>query len=549
MDAPNTQGRDDEDDDNDNDNDNDGEVAGGANGVRWNRTGVAVLAVVALGTALGVALPVVVHGRTPDVAGWFASHPEWDASKGETPNYNNTLYVLPIWEDLHVGNLSADLEEAKNLKATLGTGGKFAKVGFSCSCWYSHELYGADRDYEFNPFASLCHKLNLSVASGLPVLFHMNGGNWGTAFVGSAWANNQTHLVVSLWDNKSNLQWDQHDGVPAKENDHPGLRNRLFTLARASEFNLYRERNLKIAGRVIANFGREHPELFAGCSTDSEIHLNSYGDGLYYDYNPLVISEFREWLAGEYGSIRDLNAAAGTSFADFDAVDPPRERSDGDPWWELWTRFRVELVRRAVEDQTRWLVEAGIPREKIYTHQILSDADSESANYARCDPIRTTEVAFGNIGVTKYGYIGPSAFRDMYQRGGPTWGVFEFNMPRDHDYGAYIRMFRVMYSHGLHIVCPYAWHEWTWPDLYMISNDTSFTSAIRDFTRAVQDHPRGRAPAGKVTGGDALYIGQLETREFLDDELWVISLPAIGGVSTTLVLRKLGSRRKFTAKN
>jgi len=53
-----------------------------------------------------------------------------------------------------------------------------------------------------------------------------------------------------------------------------------------------------------------------------------YHSAKIYDYSPGSISRYRQWLQGRYADIADLNSRWGTSFADFAAVDPPRERNE-----------------------------------------------------------------------------------------------------------------------------------------------------------------------------------------------------------------------------
>lgn len=431
------------------------------------------------------------------------------------PNENNTLYILPIWEnwDTYEADVGYFLHE-------LDTGSPHVRVGFSASCWYMGELKGAADNHSFDPAASLHAKLNFSAAHGLPVLFHMNGGNWGT----EGWKNVALPgIVTGWWMNDSLVQWDQFNkSVPAEiAQDQMPLKPRLFSLSRHSPVFALREQNVKLAGAIIAAFAAAHPGLLVGVSLDSEIHLETtrYSDfdenvdqyKSYYDYNPMVIAEFQEWLAIEHGTAAAVNARFGTSFPSLDAVDPPRAAEPGNAWWEEWTRFRIDHVKQNVMAQARWLAESGIPRDRIYTHQILSEPGSASARYERCDPLETTEIEHGTIGITRYGLISPSVFKDINRRAGFNWGIFEWNIwsATQNTVQNYLFMLKSMYQFGARVICPYAWYEFTWPEL-QIRNNTNFKQAIRAFSALVGDVPRATSFNGFLSTFDLARMFTIE---------------------------------------
>lgn len=65
-------------------------------------------------------------------------------------------------------------------------------------------------------------------------------------------------------------------------------------------------------------------KCLVGVQVDNETNGywgNRYGD---VDYSDTSLAHFRDWLQKEYGDVGSLNAAWGTSFASFAAVDPPR---------------------------------------------------------------------------------------------------------------------------------------------------------------------------------------------------------------------------------
>ncbi|MBD3188356.1 hypothetical protein GF325_16090 [Candidatus Bathyarchaeota archaeon] len=443
------------------------------------------------------------------------------------PNENNMMYILPIWEDTssYTSNISYFKEE-------LGNGSDYVKIGFSASCWYMGELNGAIDNWTFNPFSSLYYKLNFSVNYSIPVLFHMNGGNWGM----EGWKNtNKSSIVTDLWaDNDSNVQWDQNNNsVPASQAElELPLKPRLFTLSKYSQIYPYREQNVKIAGTILKDFMDAYPDLFVGCSMDSEIHLehtnyHEFDDLVddydsYFDYNPLVIQEFQEWLQAKYSTISELNDKFNLAFASFGSVDPPRKAIKSNPWWEEWTDFRIFHVKQNVEAEASWLVDVGIPKNKIYSHQILSTPGSDKARYHRCDPLETADIENGTIGITRYGLIEPGVFKEINNRADFNWGIFEWNIGsrRDQSYENYMFMLKSMYQYGIKVICPYAWHEYLWSNL-QISNNTAFKNAVHDFAVMVGDRPRATDYDGFLDLTDFAF-GWFDNRKDYFDEYWYL---------------------------
>ncbi len=468
--------------------------------------------------------------------------------QSSTPSHNNTFYILPIWENL--GNMPQDLVEAENITQTLGPSGDYVKVGYSCSCWYVQEVTNWTGEWQYNASFSLWHKLNLSVQANLPILFHMNGGNWGASGLNPyAEVHTGRYRLYELWLNESNVQWNNYDkSVPVSwPRIEETLLWRMFTLSKYSQFYQLREQGCRGAAAIIAQFAQLYPALFVGVSLDSEIHLSYHNSSVdernwRYDYNPLVIQEFQEWLAARYSTIEAFNTkfagARGSSAVSFGSIDAPRTPDTSNIFWQEWTTFRVQFVQQNVDDQARWINEAGIPRDQIYTHQILSEEGETSAEDVRCDPLETTNIPHGSPGVTRYGFIPPARFHDINAIAKNNWGIFEFNLPNDHQYVKYMRMMKSMYEAGCHVVCPYAWYEGQDPELYQISNDTAFTTAIHDFVHVTKDFPRGTAPGGLLSAGDRVLLIQQTVQDFFDDHVYWLALPLVAGLALVILFRR-----------
>lgn len=446
------------------------------------------------------------------------------------PRYDNILYMTPILEH-YTWVPAQDNAEIEFLKATIGPSGDYYKIGFSVSCWYSANLVNNSGVWDFEP-TELYYKLNRSIDTNTPVLFHMNGGNWGSNGI-----NND--LLMELWENDSNCQFDQYGVVPPMQPADFVLLDRLFSLQKDTDFNKYREIHLKQAAGILVNFSQNYPDLFVGCSLDSEIHLDyTLGDELYYDYNPLVIGEYQNWLASRY-TLVEYNSKFEQAESSFSTIDAPRDPSYGDPLWEEWTLFRQHLVQQNVELQAKWLNESGIPQNKIYSHQILTKPDDKSAYYSRCDPLETAVTQYGVVGITRYNYINPERFWDIYDLSGPNWGNFEWNIWHERvqsDYHLYLIQLKAMYQAGVHVICPNGWFEFNNPRL-MIRNNTIFHRALVKFAYSIKDVPRGTSPDGFLTFLDYLFISfmnfdefQLDFMSFTDfidfllDRIWFIGL-------------------------
>ena len=162
-----------------------------------------------------------------------------------------------------------------------------------------------------------------------------------------------------------------------------------------------KKRNLQQAAQPIVAFMREHPDLFIGVNLDPDVYINPFfSEAQWYDYNPGTLRQFREWLAGTgpYAaarrcracrisrsyrrepplSLRDVSGSRGgrsrrgtTSIrrARFRAA--PTSRFWNDPWVREWETFRRHLVSLHYDELAQWLVEAGLPRDRIWSSQGL----------------------------------------------------------------------------------------------------------------------------------------------------------------------------------
>ena len=69
-------------------------------------------------------------------------------------------------------------------------------------------------------------------------------------------------------------------------------------------------------------------------------------DDRMFDYNPLAVARFRDWLRQQQGTVETLNGRWGTHFASFDAVEPPHDLPPvaSEAAWLDWRRFHADLI-------------------------------------------------------------------------------------------------------------------------------------------------------------------------------------------------------------
>lgn len=328
-----------------------------------------------------------------------------------------------------------------------------------------------------------------------------------------------------------------------------------LTLSRYNRlYQEMRQRNRRAAMALIARFNRDHPELCDGVTVDGELEQNWLHGDQVTDYNPLAILEFRDWIRGiglygpgcelaSYGyvnatryredvtGLQNFNADFGTEFTtwklkhyhdadfvradtDFDyqfpvgvsanpgGFDPPRtnlqDRSflaSGDEattFEQLWNLFRASLVYHEFAFCAKDAMEAGIPREKIFTHAIPGHLAETPVDSNYIDPDRFWRSAIPPwTAANDYSCLGIDLYGDQtawvpdyvarWSRGG--WAIPEchFNSAREYE---------VYWQAGLRLATPLVWPQ------QFIKNDelTIQGQAVRAFIQSHRTRPR-RVPS------------------------------------------------------
>ena len=405
------------------------------------------------------------------------------------------------------------------------------RIGMRVPILYLRTTLGADADYRFDADFdirrehrgrlvaddSLALVLAHSRTYRLPVLVTLNGGIWADSG-GTCPAWDQ---IDRLEEDPANCQWNEHDEV--MPDDHlahlPGSQA-APELSRALTLNVFardvrerKRRNLTEAARHLVAFMREHDDLFIGVTLDPDCYVNPFfEEAQWYDYNPDTLAQFRHWLAGtgpyrgEGGdpvsdlsrwrrsmplSLADVCRIAGRSFACWEDVDPPRVfRRDAeapywnDPWVREWEHFRRHLVAVHYDELAQWLVDAGIPRDRIWSAQglmgpaenampLAMSIESPVKNYDSGGvSIEGSKPRDGHLGAIVYGAAatnevvaenGHSLFATL-ARIDPQFAIVEFNTAdlrnpaRRPTYRDAYRALRDLWNAGACFVSPMAWN-------------------------------------------------------------------------------------------
>ncbi len=375
------------------------------------------------------------------------------------------------------------------------------RVGMSVPILYMRTTMGEAGDFNFDPQFDLSRKcgnrtvaddnlrgvIDYAIKHNVPVNFILNGGIWGDASCESREWDLTDHLQVD----ELNCQWDQ-DNVVLPDDFRKGLSGSTDSplLSRSLTYNVYakkvrdyKRRNLTAAAKIVAQFARAHPDLFVAINLDADTYMNPFvRDGHRYDYNPGMLRQFREWLAGTgpYAgrptdgapdlsfyrrkktlTLSQVNQLAGTHWTKWSDVDPPRKFSGGegypvavgdtpfwqDPWYQTWEIFRKHIIQLHYAELAEWAHAAGIPADRIYTAQAFTAedpglrpmatyVDGESPDYDSAGvSVEGAVPRVGHLGAILYG---PSAEnrawmeidRNLFAtiaRFSPQWGVAESN--------------------------------------------------------------------------------------------------------------------------
>jgi hypothetical protein len=475
------------------------------------------------------------------------------------------FYLLPALSGIGLGGArELDGEYTAYVSPT-------ARVGMRVPILYLRTTRGPRADYNFDPRwdierrcgerriaeDSLGPTLGYAAEHELPVLVTLNGGIWADAACDVPDWDANDHLE----QDKANCQWNEHNEVMPDDalknlpgsQDAPQLGRSLTFNVYAREVRRYKKRNLQEAAREIVAFARAHPRLFVGVNLDPDTYMNPFfGETQWYDYNPGTLKQFRHWLAGDgpYAgapepgvpdlsafrrrkplTLADVQRISGRPFKSFAEVDPPRAfpRDPAhpfwqDPWVREWEMFRRHLVALHYEELSQWLVEAGVPRDRIWTSQGFMAPHAGAMPFALTieSPVKNydsggmsvagSKPPDGHLGAILYG---ASAVNDIPMENDrslfatfasldPDFGVVEFNTADLRNpaalptYAAGYRALRDLWNAGARFVSPMAWNGSNGVNAgkpgyvsFTAWRNTPLEEAARDFLLARYGLPRG----------------------------------------------------------
>ena len=445
------------------------------------------------------------------------------------------------------------------------------RIGMRVPILYMRTTTGADGDYGFDPGFDVDRRVDgraiaddalvpvlaWSRARRLPVLVTLNGGIWADA-AGSAPA---WDAIDHLEEDPRNCQWNERDEV--MPDDHlahlpgshasPELARALTLNVYARDVRRYKKRNLQQAAEALLPFIRDTPELLLGVNLDPDVYINPFfAEAQWYDYNPGTLRQFRHWLAGTGPyrgdgesdvpdltrharahalTLAEVEAIAGRRFAAFADVDPPRRFSRDaagpfwkDPWVQEWETFRRHLVHLHYDELARWLCEAGLPADRIWSSQgLMAPADDCMPLALAIDsPVKNydsggvclagSKPRDGHLGAIVYGDSAKNAI--AMERGGtlfdtlaaidPGFAIVEFNTAdlrhpeRLPSYADGYQALRDLWNANARFVSPMAWNGANGNDAlapgyvsYTAWRNTPLEDAARDFLLARSSLPPG----------------------------------------------------------
>lgn len=167
-----------------------------------------------------------------------------------------------------------------------------------------------------------------------------------------------------------------------------------FSLDDSLPLNRYRFGGFRRAAEMLAAFDREHPGILHAVTLAGEIHhflpdlanpqaAGQFGGARVTDYSAESARDFGAWLRSRHRSLDQLNKRFGTSFADWEAIEPPRHdlRAGGDApaWMHMdsyangllpvfgWMKPPVEgVIRTYIDGEPGPVAEYGLSRLDVY---------------------------------------------------------------------------------------------------------------------------------------------------------------------------------------
>ncbi len=226
------------------------------------------------------------------------------------------------------------------------------------------------------------------------------------------------------------------------------------------KFNYYPLRSFLQATAVAFRGEGANPMHLVAVSPVHEMEI-AVANGI-GDYNPYMIEGFRIHLLDRYGTLENINATFGTSFASVSDIDAPRntnrgnwDRYKGDYFIE-WTEYNRYIVSKRIIEAYREALLAGYPAESITAHQI-PEAESIAGFLGSADtrlsPIDTVLTCGTGYGGTRYGTM-PLTNNIAYNAhllGHSNMTLGEYGSMMSNKEDAY-KQLKMLWNNGVHMV-------------------------------------------------------------------------------------------------
>jgi hypothetical protein len=280
-----------------------------------------------------------------------------------------------------------------------------------------------------------------------------------------------------------------------------------------SEFRDYlTHRGIYAPGAERAGMGYPGGERFAHDPSPAE------AKGNHPSFNAVFGTDFTTWTLRYYDPVRfpervpldapglPVEGRQGFVAGGFDAprVWPGEAPTAGvkpegnSTFWDAWASvsddlpgFREKLINFWVRDHTRWLSEAGIPRDRIFSHQIPGESYGIGRLSRGATPVWTADTPLGSIGITTY--FGAASDVDVFTKivaRNTNWGIFEYH-PHPIDALAapvseYLHSLYTCLRFRAHILTPISWTD---EGKDFITKTGPFAEAMKQVLASLPDQP------------------------------------------------------------
>ena len=317
-----------------------------------------------------------------------------------------------------------------------------------------------------------------------------------------------------------------------------------------AKFRLYPLRSF-LQGTASAFRGNgANPEHLVGVSPVHEHEIDVAGS--VGDYNPYMIEGFRSYLIERYESVEKINALFGTSFADRDAIDAPRDNGRGawdaykGDYFTEWSMYNRYIVSKRIMEAYREALLAGYPPESISAHQI---PEGEAVGgflgeaHTRLTPVDVVLTCGTAYGGTRYGNLNRknSFLVNAHNMGHSNITLGEYGSLYENGKQAYAQL-KNLWENGLRMV-----HHITFNDNQAKAEEEAIRMLMED-NQPRPGYTGGTTGSISVTDGNKQYnIVQIGAGADSESTGLLKSIDALGKWEGTVYLVPFHTKQEATA--